>query len=266
MPKDLVTTEEVVQAILHRITTGNYMPGERLPSVRNLAQEIGSNRNTVHKAYQMLLEMGVIDINASGRRGFSVKNGIQIGKKTRGELLDYFYQQSVNLVWQGMASGISSDEILGQLKAAVGDVYHHREVRLIFFECNQHDAMEMGRSLIDALEVPVEYRVLDDFYSDLTGIIKNYDLIITTYHHLAEITEAIEEHGESPGKVIGIETHDPGTMLKSCPASKLTYRSGLHSSNNNPHAEAYLLRLPSGVGIEATAFDHPETVIEIAKV
>ena len=90
MPKDLVTTEEVVQAILHRITTGNYAPGERLPSVRSLAQELGSNRNTVHKAYQMLLEQGVIGINVSGRRGFSVKDGTQIGIKTRDELLDYF--------------------------------------------------------------------------------------------------------------------------------------------------------------------------------
>jgi DNA-binding transcriptional regulator YhcF (GntR family) len=53
MPKDLVTAEEVMQAIIHRITTGKYAPGDRLPSVRDLANEIGSNRNTVNKAYQM---------------------------------------------------------------------------------------------------------------------------------------------------------------------------------------------------------------------
>jgi GntR family transcriptional regulator len=266
MAKDLVTTEEVMQAILHRITTGNYAPGDRLPSVRKLAQEIGSNRNTVHKAYQMLLELGVIEINASGRRGFSVKHGVQIGKKTRNDLLDYFYQQSVNLVWQGMASGIQSDEILEQLKAAVGEVYRYNEVQLIFLECNDHDATEMGRSLIGALGMPVEYKVLDEFYPNFATIIKNYDLIITTYHHLAEISEAMEDHGEPAEKVIGIETRPtPETMLKVARLSNphiglvCTIRPTTHMLKHifygyHPEWE-----------IEATALDQSEIVKEIAR-
>jgi hypothetical protein len=96
--------------------------------------------------------------------------------------LDYFYQQSVNLVWQGMAAGIASEEIFEQLKAAVGDVYGHGEVRLIFFECNEHDTSEMGRGLNETLGIKVEYRVLDYFYSNLA--------IPNTIHH---------HHVPSPG-------------------------------------------------------------------
>ena len=265
MPKDLVTAEDVMQAIMHRITTGVYVPGDRLPSVRQLAQEIGSNRNTVNKAYQMLLELGVIASNPSGRRGFSVKNVPQFGQQSKGELLDYFYHKSVNLVWQGMAAGITSVEMLDQLKAAFSRVYGQSEVRLIFFECNEHDVIEMGQGLIDVLEMPVECQLLCEFNSNLTKIVNNYDLIITTFHHLAEITEALEDHGESSGKVVGIETLPTSeTMLK---VARLT----------NPHI-GLVCSIQTSVHmlkhifygyhpeweIEATTCDHPETITEIA--
>ena len=132
MPKDLITTEEVMQAIIHRISSGVLVPGDKLPSVRQLAEEIGSNRNTVNKAYQMLLELGVIMRRSSGRRGFSVKTVDVPGKQSKDELLDYFYKRSVDLLWQGMAAGVTSDEMLDQLKAAFSDVYGH-DKRLLNF-------------------------------------------------------------------------------------------------------------------------------------
>ena len=51
MPRDLVTAEEIQQAIINRIMSRQYVSGDRLPSVRDLADELGSNRNTVNKAY-----------------------------------------------------------------------------------------------------------------------------------------------------------------------------------------------------------------------
>ena len=117
----MITKEDVMQAIINRITLGVYGIGDRLPSVRQLASEIGSNRNTVNKAYQMLLELGIIESNATGRRGYSVKSVDQLGKQSQDELLEYFYQRSINLVWQGMAAGITHDEMLDQLKTAIGN-------------------------------------------------------------------------------------------------------------------------------------------------
>ena len=265
MPKELVTAEEVMQAIMHRITTGVYAPGRRLPSVRDLALELGSNRNTVNKAYQMLLELGVIESNARGRRGFSVKAASYAGPKTKSELLNYFSQQAVNLVWQGMAAGIPADRLLEQLQAAVGEVYGHGEVRLIFFECNDYDAREMGRGLNEALGYLVEARVLDHFYASPASIVEEYDLIITTYHHLAEITEAIKAHGEPPGKVVGIETRPTAeTMLR---VARLPNPSiGLVCTNQN--TVHMLKHIFTGYHpeweIEATWLDYPETIKEIA--
>ncbi len=215
MPKDQVTSEAVTQAVLHRITTGQYLPGERLPSVRDMALEIGSTRNTVNKAYQALLDLGVIETCREGRRGFVIKTSPRVNRQSRAELLDYFYRQAVDLVWEGMAAGVTSDELFDRLKAALGSVYGHSQVGMIFFECNEHDTQEMGRQLNSALGMEIEYRVLDVFYHDVPEILDKYDLLITTYHHLAEINHAIREHHGPKGKLVGIDTRPtPETMLR----------------------------------------------------
>jgi DNA-binding transcriptional regulator YhcF (GntR family) len=215
MSKEQVTAESVTQAVLNRITTGQIAPGDRLPTVRKLAEEIGSNRNTVNKAYQMLLELGIIEGCESGRKGFIVKRAAQAGTKPRSELLNYFYQQLVQLAWQGMAAGISSEEMFGQWKTAVEEVFGPSELELIFFECNDHDTVEMGRRLVEVLGLPVEYKNLSVFHKNPAAILKKYDLIITTYHHLAEITAKINELAFPAGKVLGIDTRiTADTMLR----------------------------------------------------
>lgn len=206
MSKEQVTAEAVTQAVLHRITSGQYAPGDHLPPVRKLAEEIGSNRNTINKAYQSLCELGVIESTERGRKGYTVKRGIQIGAKPKSELLSYIFQKSVELVWQGMAAGLSSNEIFEQLRTSVDEVYGHSALALIFFECNDYDTNEMGRRLNEVLKMPVEYKNLSVFYKTPDVIINRYDLIITTYHHLAEITAEIKRLGFSQGKVAGIDT------------------------------------------------------------
>ena len=264
MPKDLITTEEVMQAIIHRISSGVLVPGDKLPSVRQLAEEIGSNRNTVNKAYQMLLELGVIMRRSSGRRGFLVKTVDVPGKQSKDELLDYFYKRSVDLLWQSMAAGVTSNEMLDQLKAAFGDVYGHDKIRLIFFECNEHDVFEMGQSLMDALELPIKLQVLAESDGDFAEIAKNYDLIITTYHHLSEITEAIENYGESSKRVVGIETRPTAeTMLRV--ARLPNHHIGLVCSiQDSAHMLKHIFYgYHPDWNIEATTCNYPDEVAEI---
>ncbi len=215
MAKEPVTAEAVSKAILQRITTGQYAPGDRLPPVRKLAEEIGSNRNTVNKAYQMLFDLGMIENSRSGRRGYTVKRVGQAGSKTKSELLNHFYQHSVEMVWQGMAAGLTAEEMFDQLKHALDEVFGHSKVDLIFFECNDYDTQEMGKRLNEVLQMPVEYRNLSHFYKNPAAMIRKFDLIITTYHHLAEINTTISQHGFPPGKVIGIDTRlTADSMLK----------------------------------------------------
>ena len=51
---------QIEQQIKEGIITGKLLPNEKLPSVRELANELGINPNTVMKAYQNLENEGYI--------------------------------------------------------------------------------------------------------------------------------------------------------------------------------------------------------------
>src|SRR6266568_6988048 len=58
--------DEVVAKLLHRITQGEYVAGQRLPSERELAEELGVSRVTVRTALLRLQSENVIDIVPRG--------------------------------------------------------------------------------------------------------------------------------------------------------------------------------------------------------
>lgn len=266
MPKDQISAEQVSKALLNRISTGQYSPGDRLPPVRKLAAEIGSNRNTVNKAYQMLLEMGVVEYGDARRRGFTVSSTDVTGPRSKAELFNYFHRHSVELIWQGMAAGMTSDEILDQLKTAINEVFSNLEVRIIFFECNDYDTNEMGRTLNQVLKMPVEYKNLSNFYLNPARIMEEYDILITTYHHLAEITDSLNQHGFPPARVIGIETRPtPDSMLKIARFSKSNI-GVICTNQNTAHMLKHILYgyHPDWM-VEAAFIEETDKVNELAR-
>lgn len=53
---------QLVQQVMHAIETGALRPGEQLPAIRSLAEEVVTNPNTVAKAYRELEYKGVIEL------------------------------------------------------------------------------------------------------------------------------------------------------------------------------------------------------------
>lgn len=53
---------QIVDMVLSGIASGNLLPGERLPTIRDLAVKLEVNPNTVVKAYSHLQFMGVLDM------------------------------------------------------------------------------------------------------------------------------------------------------------------------------------------------------------
>ena len=58
---------QIVAEIKEQIRQGNLAPGEELPSVRELGESLGINLHTVHHAYKLLRDQGVISLRL-GRR------------------------------------------------------------------------------------------------------------------------------------------------------------------------------------------------------
>jgi len=65
--------QQIADGMRAAIGRGTYAPGELLPSVREIAEELGVNPNTVHKAIVALEREGIIE--AERGKGMVVKSG-----------------------------------------------------------------------------------------------------------------------------------------------------------------------------------------------
>ena len=52
---------QIADSISEKVMEGKYPPGEKIPSVRDLATEMGVNPNTVMRTYSELQARGIID-------------------------------------------------------------------------------------------------------------------------------------------------------------------------------------------------------------
>ena len=65
---------QLMEQVKHQIETGALRPGEQLPGIRPLAEELVINPNTVAKAYRELEHEGVIELR-HGAGAFVSQNG-----------------------------------------------------------------------------------------------------------------------------------------------------------------------------------------------
>ena len=77
---------QVVDQIKAAAAAGTLRPGEPLPSIRPLAEELKINRNTIAKAYSELEAQGVIETLA-GKGCFLKANNSPLRKDARRQLL-----------------------------------------------------------------------------------------------------------------------------------------------------------------------------------
>ncbi len=201
-----ITVEDVKQAIIWRIHTGMHPASSRLPPVRDLARELGVNRNTVNKAYRQLCETGVITFSP-GSRGFLVN-----GEGSVIAAADDLQQRAREMVWQAMVAGISREQITEDLLAVIASVYAAHRLRMTFIECNEYDSAEMARELSELVGEPVEACVLRDAARRARILARQNDLIITTFHHLAEVSQIF---GDCAERVVGVDTRPvPDALLR----------------------------------------------------
>jgi len=77
---------QVVDQVKAAAASGAIRPGEALPSIRPLAEELRVNRNTIAKAYSELESLGVVETQP-GRGCFLKENNGAVRKEVRRRLL-----------------------------------------------------------------------------------------------------------------------------------------------------------------------------------
>ena len=97
--------EQIRSQVADHVASGALQPGDRLPTVRRLAEDLGVATNTVARAYRELEQSGVIETR--GRSG-SFVTGDQVTRKAK--------EAAVAYLAQTRALGLSSTEAVALVR------------------------------------------------------------------------------------------------------------------------------------------------------
>lgn len=95
---------QIRNQIVLGISDGRLLPGEQLPTVRGLAEEMGINSMTVNKAYQLLKQEGYIYTDR--RNGAKVRERLEFST----ELPEESKEMLQRVISEAKIRGISKEE------------------------------------------------------------------------------------------------------------------------------------------------------------
>ena len=102
--------EQIVHSVERYVSVGILKPGEQIPSIRELAQDLGINPNTVKKAYSELEAKGVIYVISTKGYYISNKTDEVIERKIKEKI-----ENIKNLINELEKFGISKENILKRI-------------------------------------------------------------------------------------------------------------------------------------------------------
>ena len=107
----LPASEQIVRGLRATLLAGHFRPGDQLPSVRQLAVDLGVHHNTVAGAYRQLAEEGWLELRRG--RGATVIERPAPAPTPRAEA--EFRKRLEELVVKALAEGVPSGAVSGEL-------------------------------------------------------------------------------------------------------------------------------------------------------
>lgn len=105
--------EQVSNGIRSELVTGRLRPGDQLPTVRELALDLGVHHNTVAEAYRLLAREGWLDLRR-GRGALVIpRQHPEPSEHARAE----FARRLRELAARAIAQGVPKPEVVGEMKA-----------------------------------------------------------------------------------------------------------------------------------------------------
>jgi len=104
------------------LVTGRFRPGDQLPTVRELALDLGVNHNTVAEAYRLLALEGWLDL----RRGRGAIVLDRASPTAKPETEAQFGRRLEELVAKAVTEGVRSGSIAAELDAARRKVFSRK--------------------------------------------------------------------------------------------------------------------------------------------
>ncbi|HHX27754.1 MAG: GntR family transcriptional regulator [Bacillota bacterium] len=192
---------QVKRRIESLISSGQWSEGQRLPTERALAAELGVSRNTVSLAYRQLEAEGLIT-SRQGRGTFVAEADDILRMENKRERLNRVIDAALD---DALALGVNLDEFLAVMSRRVEERRKMlSDVKIAFVECNREQLDYFSKEL----ELGTGVKVLPVLIDDLLGgveeardTVARSDMVVTTFFHLDEVRGSFPERSED---VLGI--------------------------------------------------------------
>ena len=184
---------QLVDQILLGIKAGALKPGQRLPTERDLAAQLGVARGTVKKAYRELADNNIVEVLQGSGTYINADRALFDGERRR---------MALHLVEDTLGKlefwGLSPAETETLLRIALAKRQSTgRTARLAVIDCNPESLSIFKKQLlylpgISISVFMVESIILDDDPKELLG---DFDLILTTETHYEQIASSLRGIG-----------------------------------------------------------------------
>lgn len=103
--------EQIANGLRAELVAGHFGPGDKLPTVRALAIDLGVHHNTVAEAYRQLADEGWLELKR--HRGATVRERQQPAKRSEGP--EGFARPLRELLAKALAEGLSRKSLIREL-------------------------------------------------------------------------------------------------------------------------------------------------------
>ncbi|WP_245819798.1 GntR family transcriptional regulator [Dethiosulfatibacter aminovorans] len=195
--------------------------GDKLPTERQLANELNISRNTITNAYKLLEHEGVL-VSYQGRGTF-VDEAAHIWK--RHAVQDKVLKIIDLAIDEALGSGLSAEEFLELVQTRIEEKESKmKSVNAIFIECNIEQAQVFSDQLNEVTDMNVSPVVLSELENpddEMNRKLRNTQFAIVTYKHLKETKELLGNYNmEIMGAAINPSIESIVKMAKYPPGTK----------------------------------------------
>ena len=108
-------SRQIAQQIATLCASGSIEAGERMPSVRELARDLGVNQNTVLRVYERLVRDGLLEMRQGQGTFVATRAQANASPGQRARLIE----ELRHIAQQAISLGLNLDEIHDLLNAAI---------------------------------------------------------------------------------------------------------------------------------------------------
>ncbi len=174
---------QIAEQLRERLFSGIHLrvlaPGQRLPSVRELASEFDADPRVVMAAYRQLEAEGLVEVRS--RAGIFVRAGDAVQGQFQRRTADWM----VNLLLEGWGRGISAREFPERVRQSLETL----PLRVACIECNHDQLASLAAELRD--DYGIDASGVDTFTLLASGeppeVVRRADLLVTTPFHIIEV-------------------------------------------------------------------------------